>query len=93
MTYNIKPSIQKLSEEDIRTALNSRDEDNLVVVEFGMMLRDLVAECRRLKNEGGNVQAFLSKAPSCAMEKIALELIAEMAAAGKPLDGEPPKGA
>jgi hypothetical protein len=79
MTYRIKPSIAKLSEEEVRTALNSRDEDNLIVVEFGLLLHALMAECRQIMKDGGNVQELLDRKPSCAMEMVALELLRDMA--------------
>jgi hypothetical protein len=82
MMYIIKPSVKKLTEEEIRTALNSRDEDNLIVVEFGLVLRDLIEECTRLKKEKGNINKLLGTPPSCAMEKVALELLAEMTTVG-----------
>ena len=80
--YVIKPIVLNVSEGDIRKALSSRDEDNLIVAEFGQLLRDMVGEYRRLLRENGNAQALFDKAPSCAMEKIALELLAEMANTG-----------
>lgn len=86
--YIIKPSIKNLTEEEIRTALNSKDEENLIVVEFGIILRDLIAECTRLKKEHGNINELLKTTPSCAMEKVALELLAEMTAAGVRPEGE-----
>ncbi|MEZ0223605.1 MAG: hypothetical protein ACAH83_03555 [Alphaproteobacteria bacterium] len=80
--YVIKPIVLNVSEGDIRKALSSRDEDNLIVAEFGQLLRDMVGEYRRLLRENGNVRALFDKAPTCAMEKIALELLAEMANTG-----------
>jgi hypothetical protein len=80
--YVIKPVVLNVTEGDIRKALNSKDEDNLIVAEFGQLLRDMVGEYRRLLRENGNAQELFFKAPSCAMEKIALELLAEMANTG-----------
>jgi hypothetical protein len=76
--FIIKPSVRKLTEEEVRNALNSKDEDNLIVVEFGLMLNDLMRECSRLKKEKGNISELLATRPSCAMEKIALELVGEI---------------
>jgi hypothetical protein len=80
--YVIKPVIMNVSEGDIRKALNSKDEDNLIVAEFSHLLRDMVGEYRRLLNETGSARQLFDKAPTCAMEKIALELLAEMANSG-----------
>jgi len=80
--YIIKPSIRKLTEDEVRAALDNQDEENLVAVEFGLMLRDLITECSRLKQVNGNLDELLNITPSCAIEKVALELLAKMTAAG-----------
>lgn len=81
--FIIKPSIRKLTEEEVRNALNSKDEENLIVVEFGILLRELIRECSRLKKEKGSFNELLATPPTCAMEKVALELLAEIGGAEK----------
>lgn len=88
--YVIKPVIMNVSESDIRKALNSRDEDNLIVAEFGQLLREIVREYRRLLAENKSTRELFDKTPACAMEKIALELLAEMAHSGLIPEGFPP---
>lgn len=78
----IKPSIRDLSEDQVRAALDSKNEDNLIVVEFGLLLRDLITECSRLMQVKGRIDELLNAKPSCAIEKIALELLSDMVAAG-----------
>jgi hypothetical protein len=76
--YIIKPSIRNLSEEEIRAALNAKDEENLIVVEFSLMLRNVLEECRRVRRSNGNIADLLSIPPTCAMEKIVLEMIGDL---------------
>ena len=87
--YTIKPSIKGLSEEEIRTALNSKDEENLIVVEFSLMLRSFLEECRRIKKAKGNLGDLLALRPTCAMEKIVLEMIGDLDMAGDMPYGDP----
>lgn len=78
--YVLKPEIRKLSESDIRKALASEDEDNLIVVEFQRLLGDMTERCSHVLKAGGGIDRILGRQPSCAMERVALELLSEIVA-------------
>lgn len=76
--YVIKPEVQKLSEEEILKALSHKDEDNLIVQELSLLLKDLVAELSRSADQKAAAREILNKSPSCPLEKVAIGMVADL---------------
>jgi hypothetical protein len=74
--HAIAPEFQKLSQEEVLTALGEGD-DNPVTQELGRVLDGLTQEYMRLTRQGLSPQSLLSRKGSCALETFALEMLAE----------------
>jgi hypothetical protein len=72
----VKPEFQKLSEDDVARALGS-DEETPVVEELARLLDEYSRACSELIRAGREPDEILRKPPTCPLEKIALELVAE----------------
>ncbi|MDE1152516.1 MAG: hypothetical protein PW788_08260 [Micavibrio sp.] len=72
----VKAEFHKLTEDDVVRAI-SQDEDNPIAEELARVIDELAAACATLIRQGKEPDALLSRPPSCALEKIALELVAE----------------
>jgi hypothetical protein len=66
-----------LSEEEILKALGE-PEENAVMQELSRILDGMTQEYMRLKRQGLSAEPLLQKPPSCALEKFALEMMAEV---------------
>jgi len=72
----VKAEFQKLTEDDVIRAI-SQEDDNPIAEELARVIDELANACATIIRQGKEPDELLSRPPSCALEKIALELVAE----------------
>lgn len=73
-------AFQRMTEEEISERIS---EDKELLEELSRLVDDFAGQCSRLQHDGKDPRVVLRQRPACALEKVALQIVADIVRAAE----------